>query len=316
MTIMSKPPGNDSPPMVSVCVQTYQHVHYIRRCLDSILEQRTNFGFEILLGEDASTDGTREICIEYSNQNTDKIRLFLLDRKNVVYLNGRATGRYNLINNLKKSNGKYIAHCQGDDYWNDPDKLQKQVDFLETHDDHAICYHNMRIADEHGNLIDRWKMDPVLLGQMDPESFYSRVVLPMGACLTRAPNHPFPPQMWTVVNADTFLLGLIGQYGRAAYLNDINDAVAHEHGGGIWTSQSIVQRCYAIIETFEAFLDTIDSKFHAEIREIINHRYRTLVRQSVKTGRPLTILAALRRFARHVNYNPLKVGLLLKSGNA
>ncbi len=128
-------------PLVSVCVQTYQHAKYIKECLDSILMQETNFNFEILLGEDESTDGTREICIEYAQKYPEKIRLFLHKRENVIYISGQPTGRFNVLYNLKETQGKYIALCEGDDYWTDPLKLQKQVDFLKSNNDYKLCFH-------------------------------------------------------------------------------------------------------------------------------------------------------------------------------
>src|SRR3954469_12007804 len=87
-------------PLVSVCVQTYQHVNYIKDCMEGILMQQTNFPFEILLGEDQSTDGTREICIEYAQKYPDKIRLFLHHRENNIKINGRQTGLFNFLYNF------------------------------------------------------------------------------------------------------------------------------------------------------------------------------------------------------------------------
>ncbi|GGH46038.1 hypothetical protein GCM10011364_19930 [Mangrovimonas yunxiaonensis] len=107
--------------------------------------QETTFPFEIILGEDESTDGTREICIDYANNYPDKIKLFLRSRKDVIYINGNPTGRYNFIENLKACSGKYIALCEGDDYWTDPLKLQKQVDFLEGNEDFTICFHKVKL---------------------------------------------------------------------------------------------------------------------------------------------------------------------------
>lgn len=118
--------------LVSVCVLAYNHKSYIAQCLDSVLMQETNFPFEIILGEDESTDGTREICMEYANKYSDKIRLFLRSRKDVIYINGRPTGRFNLIQGFKAARGKYIALCDGDDFWDDRNKLQFQYDFLES----------------------------------------------------------------------------------------------------------------------------------------------------------------------------------------
>ncbi len=140
-------------PMVSVCVQTYQHASFIRECLDGILMQQTDFPFEILLGEDESNDGTREICIEYAKKYPDKIRLFLHSRANNIAINGKPTGRFNFVNNLFSANGKYIALCEGDDYWIDPLKLQKQVDFLEANPEFSICFHWVKILWENEKIL-------------------------------------------------------------------------------------------------------------------------------------------------------------------
>src|SRR5690606_24131225 len=106
---------------------------------------QTTFPFEIILGEDESNDGTREICKQYAAQYPDKIKLFLRSRKDVIYINGNPTGRFNFIENLKACSGKYIALCEGDDYWTDPLKLQKQVDFLENNSDFALCFHMVEV---------------------------------------------------------------------------------------------------------------------------------------------------------------------------
>jgi glycosyltransferase involved in cell wall biosynthesis len=127
-------------PIISVCVQTYQHVNYIKQCLDGILNQKTDFDFEILLGEDASKDGTREICMAYAENYPDKIRLFLHHRENNISIGGQPTGRFNFLFNLYSAKGKYIAMCEGDDYWTDPLKLQKQVEFLEENKACSFCF--------------------------------------------------------------------------------------------------------------------------------------------------------------------------------
>jgi len=109
---------NEAPktPLVSVLVQTYQHVDYIKECLDSILMQKTNFEFEIILGEDTSDDGTREICLNYAKQHPNKTRLFLHYRENDIHIGGSPTGRFILISNLISARGNYIVLCEGDDY--------------------------------------------------------------------------------------------------------------------------------------------------------------------------------------------------------
>lgn len=140
-------------PVVSVIVMTYNHAAYIKDCLEGILMQETSFPFEILVGEDDSTDGTREICLGYAKKYPDKIRLLLHHRENNIKVNGHATGRFNSLYSYYLSRGKYIAMCEGDDYWTDPLKLQKQVEFMENNADCSLCYHKTKVtfADNSGH---------------------------------------------------------------------------------------------------------------------------------------------------------------------
>jgi len=126
---MTSPSDN---PVVSVCIQTYQHRHFIAKCLDSVLNQKTNFPFEIILGEDDSTDGTREICEEYAKKHPSIIRVFLRSRADKIYVDNLMTGRFNFIQNLQQARGRYIALVDGDDFLCDDLKLQKQFDMMEA----------------------------------------------------------------------------------------------------------------------------------------------------------------------------------------
>jgi glycosyltransferase involved in cell wall biosynthesis len=132
-------PVNLCRPIVSICVATYQHGNYIKECIDGILMQQTTFSYEIIVGEDESQDGTREICIEYARKYPDKIRLYLRNRETSIYYeNSKSVMRLNGIWCRMSARGKYIALCEGDDYWTDPLKLQKQVDFLDAHPDYIL----------------------------------------------------------------------------------------------------------------------------------------------------------------------------------
>ncbi|MDZ8117762.1 glycosyltransferase [Pontiella agarivorans] len=117
-------------PEVSVSVITYNNGPYIRECLDSILDQETDFSYEICLGEDGSTDGTREICIEYAERHPEKIRLFLRTQEDAGRERFKSQGVYNYIETTRECCGTYVAFCDGDDAWICKKKLQKQVDLL------------------------------------------------------------------------------------------------------------------------------------------------------------------------------------------
>jgi len=122
-------------PIVSVSCATYNHEKYIRKTLEGFLMQRTQFRFEILINDDASTDGTPNIVREYEHKYPDLI--FPLYQKENQYSKGIVISP---TYNWPRARGKYIALCEGDDYWTDPLKLQKQVDFLENNPDYGLVH--------------------------------------------------------------------------------------------------------------------------------------------------------------------------------
>jgi glycosyltransferase involved in cell wall biosynthesis len=140
-------------PVVSVWVLTYNHAGYISKCLDSILEQDTEYSFEICIGEDESTDGTREICQAYAKKYPGTIRLFLRDRNDPAREGCCGAWQFNFIETFKACHGQFVAMCDGDDYWSDKRKIQKQVDFLKQHPNCSGCYHKIGQVDENGLLI-------------------------------------------------------------------------------------------------------------------------------------------------------------------
>jgi len=128
-------------PVVSVFMITYQHAAFIREALDSVLMQQVDFPYEICIGEDGSTDGTREICLEYARQHPDKIRLFLRNRCNPGRSAFKAPYMFNAASTFEACRGKYIAPLEGDDYWLHPHKLQSQVNELEADSSLAASCH-------------------------------------------------------------------------------------------------------------------------------------------------------------------------------
>ena len=131
-------------PLVSICCLSYNHAPFIKACLDGFLCQKTNFGVEILIHDDASTDGTDNIIRQYAQIYPDKI--FPLYEKENRYSNGYK-GKMDITFNYARAKGKYIATCEGDDFWTDPLKLQKQVDFMESHPEYSVCFHRCEHLD-------------------------------------------------------------------------------------------------------------------------------------------------------------------------
>lgn len=140
--------GNETVPLVSVSVITYNHEKYIRQCLDGILMQNVNFPYEVLVHDDASPDGTADIIREYEAKYPDIIKPIYQTENQ--YSQGKAASKFN----FDRARGKYLAFREGDDYWTDPGKLQKQVDFLEAHPEYIATVHRVKAIDEHGEALD------------------------------------------------------------------------------------------------------------------------------------------------------------------
>ena len=148
-------PSLCSRPLVSVWMTTYNHQDFVVEAIESVLAQRTDFPFELVIGDDCSTDGTTDIVLEFQRDNPDKI-LVLLATDNLGKHTGN--GRLNCVRVLRACRGKYIAFLEGDDYWTSPQKLQSQIDFLETHAEFAGSFHDTDIRRESdAGHTERWR---------------------------------------------------------------------------------------------------------------------------------------------------------------
>ncbi len=133
---------------ISIIMVTYGHEKYIREAIEGILMQRGDFNFELIIANDASPDATNQIVSEIlkNHTNSDKI-CYIEQEKNIGMMP-------NFIFALQQAQGDYIALCDGDDYWTDPYKLQKQVDFLEANPDYVLSFHKVKILKPNGELVE------------------------------------------------------------------------------------------------------------------------------------------------------------------
>mgnify|MGYP003291856894 CR=1 FL=1 len=129
-------------PLLSIVTITYNHEPYIRKCIEGVLIQQVNFPIEFIIAEDCSTDGTLAICKEYAIKYPNLIQLITSENNVGAIANERRA--------MKAAKGKYIAFCEGDDYWTDPLKLQRQIDFLEENPKYSVTFHRCK----HYNVVD------------------------------------------------------------------------------------------------------------------------------------------------------------------
>ena len=224
-----------NPYLLSVRLMVYNHENYIREAIEGILIQKTNFPIEVVIGDDFSTDKSLAIIKEY--QNTPQIHFKILDRKvgDDYWQNRQKIGRlHNFYNILENCSGKYIALLDGDDFWTDPLKLQKQVDFLESNDDFSICFHNMNISNQ-ANLTSN-----ELTNTKDQESVTTIVDLAQkgnflftASVVFRKPTMGYPEWLIELPIGDYPIHLYHAQFGKIKYLNQVM-GVYRVHESGAW----------------------------------------------------------------------------------
>lgn len=215
-------------PLVSICVVTYNHEAYIAECLDSLLSQETDFEFEIVLGEDCSADKTRQICFEYQHKHPGVIRVLWAD-ENV----NKKGGNWNRC--IYRCRGDYIAQIDGDDFWCDKHKLQKQIDLIRKTNAIA-CVANYSTLLKDGSLrVSNYKNKSGRIDHGDLAHFYphtSTYVVSKKFYQDRSALYPGIIAWYDVVE-----MHCVADYGKIAFLPDVV-SVYRITGGGIATSLS------------------------------------------------------------------------------
>lgn len=215
---------DNSIPLVSVFSLVYNHKDFIQRATESFLMQKTNFKFEIVLGEDCSTDGSREVVFDYEKKYPDIIRV-ITSEQNVGM-------RQNSVRTRLACRGKYIAFCEGDDYWTDPLKLQKQVDFMEAHPDYSLCFHNAIVLWD-----DKSKPPKYFCSKDQKETTTTKDVIekwyiPTASMLMRKDDIlELPDWFANVYNGDWALQLILSTKGKIKYIDELMSVYRKNKGG-------------------------------------------------------------------------------------
>lgn len=229
-------------PVLTVCLITYNQAKYIPEAIDTILAQKVNFDWEIIIADDFSTDGTRDILFEYQKKHPDLINLILQD-KNV----GPAT---NWLDLLSKAKTEYVLYAEGDDYFVDPTKLQRQVDFLEEHRDFSMCFHPVKVVYEDGSRPEEifpsreQRSGKKILGL---EDLFARNFAQTNSVMYRWRfadgniKDVFPAN---VAPGDWFLHVLHAQTGKIGFIDRIMSVYRRHPGGLWWSSQTDIDKIW------------------------------------------------------------------------
>lgn len=286
---MAKWKGDVSQPLVSICCTTYNHEHYIEDALEGFLIQETDFPFEILINDDASTDRTADILHDYEAAYPTIIK--------IIYQNENQFSKgkrpmWDLI--MPRTKGRYVALCEGDDYWTDRQKLSIQIRFLETNSDYVMSGHDAYIIDEYGNIISESKLPDDHKRDFCPKDLMvgNAWVLTMSWVFRNVlVDNEYIPEKLHVLNGDTFNTSILGQFGKCKYHAEIKPACYRKHLAGLWSMKPDNAKYEELANTYfwmykyykrvgqNHVADLIWKKFIATIFKRINTLY--ILRESI-----------------------------------
>lgn len=225
---MSDDPSDAVTPTLSILCLTFNHEAFIDQTLESFLAQRTRFEVEIVVADDCSTDGTAAIVESFRQRVGARLRLL------------RTPVNLGVTRNLRRAmaacRGRYIALCEGDDYWRGHDKLQIQVDFLEAHPAYVLTFHDATMIDSNGRT---YGVQLPRSLQRDATPADLRTTRPISTLTTCFRNvlDPLPPELDQAPALDLCLWSLLGHHGRGKYMPHIEPAAYRLHSGGVFSMQ-------------------------------------------------------------------------------
>lgn len=303
--------------LVSVCCITYNHAPYIRQCLDGFLMQKTNFKYEIIIHDDCSTDGTTDVVREYADKYPNIIVPIIQDVNQ--YQNGNTSILASFL--YPKVRGKYIAICEGDDYWIDPLKLQKQVDLLEKNLDVGLCFTDFNRLFQNKNKIEtnllksNPKDFPSSFKSLDEWLLLKAYVGPMTWCYRRDTINMFP----TVNSLDGSFV-LFSHFlanSKVICMKNETTAVYRHHDGGVSHQNSelkIYERTRNLFTTQLKLADLYKDKLisYQKTREAICYNYFGSLYYILLYGTQAEIDEAVSFLGKNKNYKH-KVMIFLNS---
>lgn len=260
---------------VSVLMVTFNHEPFIAQAIDSVLMQETDFDYELIIGEDCSTDATRTIVRDYQRRFPGKIRLVLSERN------------LGMLGNFERTyaacTGEYSALLDGDDHWISPHKLQRQVDFLNSHRDFAICFHTAKVVRNGGSLSEDWP-PPGTKDVSGLEDLVESNFIPSCSVMYRmGPVPRFPDWMFSLGMGDWPLHILYAQHGKVGYLRETM-AVYREHRGGTWSSQGKIRNYERLIKAYNCIDEHLQHRYADRIRPMVSLHYYELARLYREAG--------------------------------
>lgn len=280
--IMAGWTNKDGAPLVTIICLTYNHAAFVSDALHGFLIQQTTFPFEIVVQDDASGDGTQRVIAAFADRYPCLIRPIL------QATNQFSSGVNVLETAFAAARGRYIAYCEGDDYWIDPRKLHKQVAFLEENPAYAVCYTDS-IAFAGDKLLER-QFGGACRDLTPAELQRGTAIYTLTACFRNLVE--FPPEFTLVKYGDVALWSLLGQHGAGKFLADVEPSFYRVHADGLHSASGLKRRSQLLMQTSCALFAYYERTGNKELAE---HYCSLLARMSVASiGVSPRLLPAMR----------------------
>jgi glycosyltransferase involved in cell wall biosynthesis len=246
----------------SVLIITYNHGPYIAEAMECALRQETDFDFELVVGEDCSSDSTREVVRSLERAHPGRVRP-LYHASNV----GMFT---NLVQTYRACRGEFIAMLEGDDVWSDRTKLQKQVDFLRSHPRHALCFNDALAVNQADGTSFPIKAAEAARDFEFLDLLANNIIPTCTVMYRNGLLKQFPEWLGRLRLCDWPLHLLHAEHGRIGYLPECMSTY-RIHAAGVWSKLKVVERCNAIIDMYGQLDAHYQGKYHCLIQMLINY---------------------------------------------
>lgn len=261
---------------LSVAMITYNHERFIAQAIESVLAQQVGFDYEIVIGEDFSTDGTRAVILELQRRYPGRI-VALLRERNIGAMR-------NFAETIAACQGQYVAFLEGDDYWTSVNKLREQVDFLDAHADCALCCHRVKFLDETG-CADFDVFPPRAAGQYTIEDLLKgNFVMTCSTVLRRDLIGPLPAWFFELKLGDWPLFAMVTRHGKIELMDEIM-AAYRVHPGGTWSSLPRMTQLGEVARMMRLLDEHLGFQYTNAIRQTITWCYLELGVMARANGR-------------------------------
>ncbi|MEW6334498.1 MAG: glycosyltransferase [Thermodesulfobacteriota bacterium] len=263
---------------VSVCMITYNHEKFIGQAIESVMMQQADFDYELVIGEDCSTDRTRAVVVDYAGRHPDRIRPLLRERN--LGMNP------NFVQTFQSCHGEYVALLDGDDYWTDPLKLQKQADYLSSYPDHAACFHAVSFIHENSSKEQKISRPPDRRAEYSLSDVLGDKYYWIHASSMFVRNHlieEFPEWFYEMPMGDLPFIILNARKGRIGYMDDVMSTYRiHEEGN--WSQAAEAPDLERAIAARDILIRHLDEESRQILRRVQHLLYLDLLRSYLSAG--------------------------------